>query len=200
MINNRIPPASLVRDALKKSDKFSITALGSSMTPVIWHRSIVTVRWSDPGEIKAGDIIVKGIGFNYIIHRVIGIRENMHENGEKYLHFITKGDFLAKPDPFYCADEYIGKVCRIENRFISFDPNSLSGLIRGLCVFFSKAGCLADRAFGFLYKFIYKNRILQLIYRTVFSFPVLVINTGVLIYYYLRRRLWKNSRESWGAY
>ncbi len=195
MNNNRIPPASLVKEAIKKSGRFEITALGSSMTPIIWHRSRVLLDWVEPEKIKIGDIIVKGIDYKYIIHRVIRILKKPDEEGKNIFIFITKGDFLTRPDPFYDADEYLGKVSSISNKLISFNPNTVSQPLRRLCVWFSRIGSFFDRYFSFIYKLIYKIRILQIFYRTVFSFPVLLINTAVLFYYFLRRCTWKRNRE-----
>lgn len=184
---DRIPPASLIKDFVKKNNKFNMVALGSSMIPVIWHRSNITIEWKEPSNIKVGDIIAKGIGQKYIIHRVVRIKKVWDNLNREHIIFITKGDFLTRNDPLYDIEEYIGIVTNIKNRFVSFNPNAVRLKVRKLCAVFSRSVNNLDKILSPFHRFIYKIRIFRLIYRTILSFPVLIINTVIIILYSFRR-------------
>jgi len=82
--------------------------LSGSMEPQLKVGSLVVTHSVDPETIAVGDIITfhpTTVDENLITHRVVGIGHNSP------IHFETKGDANAEPDPFTLpACNLVGKV------------------------------------------------------------------------------------------
>lgn len=182
----KLPPAALIKEAVQKGSKIDIVACGSSMVPYIWHRSTVTVGWLCPEDIRKGDIILKGLENSYKVHRVVNTLKE--DNGSIY--FITKGDFLTRNDPLIQDEEYIGIVERVKNPYIEFNPNALPAPIKKIYIIFSKIVVSVDRIFSPAYFIISRVRFFQLIYRTILSFPVIILSSTLLVIFFIRRLIY----------
>lgn len=80
---------------------------GKSMEPLLWTGDVVIVY--KPNEISVGDVVIyKGRG-NYVIHRVIEVRDNC---------YLIKGDNNPLPDGCIPKELITGKVLSIGNSVI----------------------------------------------------------------------------------
>ncbi|MFN3267913.1 MAG: signal peptidase I [Zestosphaera sp.] len=80
---------------------------GKSMEPLLWTGDVVIVY--KPNEVSVGDVVIyKGRG-NYVIHRVIEVRDNC---------YLIKGDNNPLPDGCISKELITGKVLSIGNSVI----------------------------------------------------------------------------------
>lgn len=80
---------------------------GKSMEPLLWTGDVVIVYKS--GEIKVGDVVIYEGRGNYVIHRVIEVRNNC---------YLIKGDNNPLPDGCIPKELIKGKVLSIGDSVI----------------------------------------------------------------------------------
>lgn len=80
---------------------------GKSMEPLLWTGDVVIVYKS--GEIRVGDVVIYEGRGNYVIHRVIEVRNNC---------YLIKGDNNPLPDGCIPKELVTGKVLSIGNSVI----------------------------------------------------------------------------------
>jgi signal peptidase I len=116
-----------------------------SMHPVLCRGDMVLIRTPGTEGIAWGDIAVFKKQGTWVIHRIIGRRQ---ENGR--LYFLEKGD--ANPDGSYIEDScIIGTVQRIRGRYGTIDtghwPGKVSLLVPAVISLFSLKLATAWRRF-----------------------------------------------------
>lgn len=99
--------AGLIRDTLSKGADFRFKVAGSSMSPFIKDKDIVTISSlsrvrPDIGRIAA---FINPHTKKLAIHRIVDI------SGGRYL---IKGDNVSRIDGFMCGDNILGCVTKIE--------------------------------------------------------------------------------------
>ena len=80
---------------------------GVSMAPMLQAGDLVLTRAVDPADIAVGDILRIRSGEDFILHRVVAIRE---ADG---LEFVTRGDANNVDDPAVPASAVEGRVVRV---------------------------------------------------------------------------------------
>jgi signal peptidase I len=95
----------LIADVARSQGKVHLKVAGASMVPALWPGDVVTVRRCEPGELRAGSIIVFRQNQRLVVHRLMHWREGC---------VVTRGDShpcLDRPTP---GGDVIGRVESIE--------------------------------------------------------------------------------------
>lgn len=106
--NNKI---ALYQDILEKGIDLRLKVTGRSMAPFLTGGEILTVKKAPCMLLHAGDLIFfrSREGFP-VLHRIVRKKRTCQN---RYI-FHTKGDALRGMDSPVCADDIIGKVCKVE--------------------------------------------------------------------------------------
>jgi len=78
----------------------------SSMWPTLEKGDLAFIRGIEKEEIKAGDIVVYRLGGEFIIHRVVRLRDET---------LVTRGDANPRSDQPIGYDKVIGRVVMIKD-------------------------------------------------------------------------------------
>jgi signal peptidase I len=101
------PYHELLKSLLNQGKSIKVTVRGMSMFPILLTNDVVLVKPAESDDLKFGQIIVFRLGYNFVVHRLIG------KNNEKGLVF-TRGDGLPKKDKPVKLEDVVGVVVGIE--------------------------------------------------------------------------------------
>lgn len=121
--------AAVAESLLRQGTEIRFVARGRSMTPSIRDGDTVTASpWHGRGRRAApGAIVLAVTGNGMVLHRVIGRRTVSGRN-----MVVLQGDSAAVCSEVVPADAVIGTVARIERAGLTFNPNRLTGRMKGL--------------------------------------------------------------------
>ncbi len=99
----------LAMELLGEGLDVALRVTGSSMSPFLRSGDIVTVVPIATRKPRVGDIVVRRHGVRLLVHRLIAI-----QTPEPEMHWQTRGDAVAWPDPAVEGDEVLGVVVGVE--------------------------------------------------------------------------------------
>lgn len=91
----------LIEESIQEGNPVRLRVRGNSMSPTLLDGiDVVTLKPFEPGELKAGDVILFRYGEGFLLHRIIAIRKN----GSYAAKIVTRGDALVKHEEIKYSD------------------------------------------------------------------------------------------------
>jgi len=106
---------SLFVDLLDRLGEARLRATGSSMLPSISPNDLLTVQRCALADARVGDVVLYTRDERLFAHRVVA---------KSGAHLLTQGDSLTSQDPPVSADQFLGRVVRVER------PSIVSRIVR----------------------------------------------------------------------
>jgi hypothetical protein len=96
---------SLAAEALRRSGFLRLQVRGESMLPALGSGDIVEISAGSLNDVRRGEIVLALHDQRFFLHRFVA---HTASNG-----FLTRGDSMARPDPPFDSDAFLGKAVRV---------------------------------------------------------------------------------------
>jgi signal peptidase len=108
----------LTADVLRSHGQCRLQVSGSSMLPTLWPGDMVLIEKRPVSQLSVGDIVMYERHGRFILHRLIGLPENLPEafsssSSSSRAFLVTRGDFMPHDDLPVPADRVLGVLAGV---------------------------------------------------------------------------------------